>query len=197
MALGRRQLSRTQVSPVRTLWVRSEGRRGGDSAWTYLELQASRTLVAFRLPSARPQPLQFPCALCTPSHTHHELEAAKGGCWLLSRRCPQLRWQVSPALAPLPGQRAGRSWARRGPDSPGPDGHCQEGLERQVPQLWAHCRRLSALPGLEARGSRALDAGAGRTDVPSRCGAPSSLLPPRASEARAWVRLPPPLPFRG
>lgn len=39
-----------------SLRARSEGRKGGDSAWTYLELQASRAPVAFRSAPAPPIP---------------------------------------------------------------------------------------------------------------------------------------------
>lgn len=163
----------TPLSPPWNPLGRVTGCRGDDSAWTYLEL----TGAWLRSPSPRPQTPEVPCALCSPSHAHHEPEAAKAGAGF-SCTGRNFRGQVSPAPCPCLGAARVRTAPALAVTARG------SGARGLSPGALA---LLLALPGLEARSSLA---GAGRRSVPSRCGcaAHSFLLRRRRTRGSAAAR---------
>lgn len=101
-----------------TLRFRSGGHRGDDSAWTYLELQASRAPVAFHAAPAFPIPLRF---LHPQPHSPGAGGSANG---VLASPKPSA---TSLAGQPHPGAPAWvAGWAQLSTvDSLGPDSHGQ------------------------------------------------------------------------
>lgn len=171
---------------VGTLWLGQGGggAQGGNSAWTYLELQAGRAQIVFH---STPAP-RIPGAFCTPSHSHTSWRQRKGGAGF-SHAVRNFAGRSAPPWRPCLGGRLGAAGRGAEPDSPGPGGRDQgvRSAWGRSPGSAVRLPPLRALPGLgltvlplRRRGARLSPPEAGVLFTLSSCC-------PEA-EALAWVR---------